>query len=322
MRDAWRWLLWIVTLALLPGVAMGQDIQQDVLPPFAPPSPLRFERFSLEDGLSQNSVLAMLQDRQGYLWFGTQDGLNRFDGYTFTAFKHDPDNTNSLSLNSILTLYEDDDGALWIGTWGGGLNRFDPHSNVWTRFRRDAADPASLCGDVVTALLADRDGALWIGTNDGGLCVLDRTTMSFTAYRHAADERRQHSQQRRRHVGAGSTMARCGLAPAALAPLAPVWIASTRRRASSPTSAPIRTIRPPSTATRLPPSSRRWMASCGWAPAASACPAPASPCSTRDGPGCALSAQQRTPTAWRTTPWWSSMRSRGHRLGWHMGRRR
>lgn len=188
-RLVWRCTWWalLATTLLLSAVQTTLAQAHTNTPPFTPAPPLIFERFSLEDGLSQNSVLAMLQDRQGYLWFGTQDGLNRFDGYTFTAFKHDPDNTNSLSLNSILTLYEDDDGALWIGTWGGGLNRFDPHSNVWTRFRRDAADPASLCGDVVTALLADRDGALWIGTNDGGLCVLDRTTMSFTAYRHAAD---------------------------------------------------------------------------------------------------------------------------------------
>ena len=180
--------LTLMILVHLSAPAFAQTDAAGVLPPFAPAAATQFEHFSLADGLSQNSVLAMLQDRQGYLWFGTQDGLNRFDGYTFTAFKHDPDNTNSLSLNSVLTLHEDDDGALWIGTWGGGLNRFDPHSNVWARFRHDAANPTSLCGDVVTALLEDRNGALWIGTNDGGLCVLDRTTMSFAPYRHAADD--------------------------------------------------------------------------------------------------------------------------------------
>lgn len=180
----WATCLWLFVVQM----ASAQTRPDEHVPPLTPALPLLFEHFSLADGLSQNSVLALIQDSQGYLWFGTQDGLNRFDGYAFTVFKHDPDNTNSLSLNSILALHEDADGALWIGTWGGGLNRFDPRSNVWTRFRHDAANPASLCGDVVTALLEDRTGALWIGTNDGGLCVLDRATLSFTTYRNAVDD--------------------------------------------------------------------------------------------------------------------------------------
>lgn len=179
-------MLIAVSLVFWPGLVAAQIDDAVNVPPFAPASPVRFERFSLEDGLSQNSVLAMLQDRQGFLWFGTQEGLNRYDGYTFTTFKHDPDDPNSLSMNSILALYEDREGILWIGTWGGGLNRFDPHSNVWTRYRRNDADPSSLCGDVITALLEDAAGLLWIGANDGGLCALDRATMTFTRYRHAA----------------------------------------------------------------------------------------------------------------------------------------
>jgi two-component system sensor histidine kinase ChiS len=118
----------------------------------------------------------MLQDSQGFIWIGTQDGLNRFDGYTFTVYKNDPDDANSLSLNSILSLHEDDDGALWVGTWGGGLNYFDVRSKLWTRYRHAPDDPASLCGDVVADLFEDSRGLLWIATNDGGLCALERTT--------------------------------------------------------------------------------------------------------------------------------------------------
>ncbi|MFO7631009.1 MAG: two-component regulator propeller domain-containing protein [Caldilinea sp.] len=177
------WLLALLAAILLSPRGVSAQASGDA-PPFAPPSPLRFEHLSLEDGLSQNSALAMVQDSQGYLWFGTQDGLNRYDGYSFTVFKNDPDDANSLSLNSILALYEDDDGTLWIGTWGGGLNRFDPYSNVWTRYRRNDAEPSSICGDVVTSLLEDKDGVLWIGTNDGGLCSLDRIALTFTHYRH------------------------------------------------------------------------------------------------------------------------------------------
>ena len=126
----------------------------------------------------------MLQDSQGFLWIGTQDGLNRFDGYNFTVFKNDPDDANSISLNSVLALHEDVDGTLWVGTWGGGLNHFDPRSNLWTRYRYAPDDPTGLCGDVVTDLLADSRGILWIATNDGGLCTLDRATGVFVRYQH------------------------------------------------------------------------------------------------------------------------------------------
>ena len=116
-------MLIAILLVFWPGLAAAQIDDAVNVPSFAPASPVRFERFSLEDGLSQNSVLAMLQDRQGFLWFGTQEGLNRYDGYTFTTFKHDPDDPNSLSMNSILALYEDREGILWNGTWRRRVQR-------------------------------------------------------------------------------------------------------------------------------------------------------------------------------------------------------
>ncbi|MCB9125801.1 MAG: GGDEF domain-containing protein [Caldilineaceae bacterium] len=181
----WRALCCALGLLLLSAGQMhARDGVAQEQPPFAPPTPARFERLGLEDGLSQNAVLAMLQDRHGFLWFGTQDGLNRYDGYTFVVYKNDPDDSNSLSLNSVLALHEDDDGTLWIGTWGGGLNHFDPQSNLWLRYRHDDADATSLCGDTVTALLDDGAGTLWVGTNEGGLCAFDRETRTFTPYRH------------------------------------------------------------------------------------------------------------------------------------------
>lgn len=189
LRRFAQWLLPVALLlvAVVAPVHAAVEAPPSAPPHFAPPSPLRFEHLALEDGLSQNSVLAMLQDSQGFLWFGTQDGLNRYDGYSFTVFKNDPDDPNSLSLNSILALHEDDDGVLWIGTWGGGLNRFDPYNRLWTRFRRNDADSGSLCGDVVTSILESERGSFWIGTNDGGVCQLDPTTLTFTRYRHQPD---------------------------------------------------------------------------------------------------------------------------------------
>jgi signal transduction histidine kinase/ligand-binding sensor domain-containing protein len=169
--------------------ALGANIvtaqaQAERMPPYAPPTSMRFETLSLEEGLSQNAVLDILQDHQGYLWVATQDGLNRYDGYSFTVYKHDPDDENSLSLNSVLQLYEDDDGMIWIGTWGGGLNRLDPQTDNITRFRHDPADPNSLSNDLVAAIWEDAHGYLWLGTMGGGLSRLDRSTGRFTNFRH------------------------------------------------------------------------------------------------------------------------------------------
>jgi len=91
------------------------------LPPslLAQNRPVKFERLSLEQGLSQSSVYCLLQDRQGFMWFGTQDGLNKYDGYRFTVYKHDVLDSNSLSNNCVNSIYEDRAGTLWIGTQDG-----------------------------------------------------------------------------------------------------------------------------------------------------------------------------------------------------------
>ena len=107
----------------------------------------RFERISLEQGLSQNTVRCILQDRRGFLWFGTEDGVNRYDGYEFRIFQTDPGNPNTLSGNFIRALHEDRNGIIWIGTNGSGLNRFDPATEQFTRFRSDGNDPNSISSD-------------------------------------------------------------------------------------------------------------------------------------------------------------------------------
>jgi hypothetical protein len=80
---------------------------------FSPGQHLRFERLSLEEGISQSTVFSMLQDSQGFMWFGTEDGLNKYDDYTFTVYKHDPEDPNSLGGNWIQAMLKDDSGALW-----------------------------------------------------------------------------------------------------------------------------------------------------------------------------------------------------------------
>ena len=141
---------------------------------FSPGQHLRFERISLEQGLSQSTVFTILQDSRGFMWFGTEDGLNKYDGYNFTVYKHDPEDPNSLAGNWIQALFEDDSGTLWIGSGEGGLSRYDRTADQFTHYRNDFQDPASLSDDDVTAIYQDREGVLWIGTGGGGLNRFDR----------------------------------------------------------------------------------------------------------------------------------------------------
>ncbi|MBZ0198631.1 MAG: hypothetical protein K8H86_02100, partial [Ignavibacteriaceae bacterium] len=97
-----------------------------------------FERITVTEGLSQNTVMSIVQDNYGFMWFGTQDGLNRFDGYNFKIFRNKYNVKNSLSNNYIWKVYEDEKGMLWIGTFGGGLNKYDPLKNLFTEFNADA----------------------------------------------------------------------------------------------------------------------------------------------------------------------------------------
>ncbi len=112
-------LITLITLFILPfsslALPMGKPASEVDLN-FAPGSIIRFEHLTSENGLSQNAGLDIFQDSRGYIWVGTQDGLNRYDGYTFKIYKHDPDDPTSISHNSILTIAEDESGALWIGT--------------------------------------------------------------------------------------------------------------------------------------------------------------------------------------------------------------
>ena len=148
--------------------------------------PVELEHLSLEEGLSQSIVEAILQDRRGFLWLATEDGLNRWDGHRFTVFRNVAGDERSLSYNDLKCLSEGRDGAIWVGTFEGGLNRFDPATGQVTRFRHDPADPSSLPANIVRAVLPDRDGRVWVGTQGGGLARLDPAKGTFERFRHDA----------------------------------------------------------------------------------------------------------------------------------------
>jgi ligand-binding sensor domain-containing protein/anti-sigma regulatory factor (Ser/Thr protein kinase) len=146
----------------------------------------------VHDGLSQSSVKCIIQDRKGYLWFGTANGLNRYDGYNFLVFTNDPRDSNTISDNGILSLYEDRIGNLWIGTSGGTLNKYDRKRGVFSRVNLnkqlkslfdfienyyDLPLPFSRNSDnSITAITEDKLGNLWIGTWGRGLIKYNPTT--------------------------------------------------------------------------------------------------------------------------------------------------
>jgi len=144
---------------------------------------VRFDQIGLNQGLSQSTVLAIVQDKQGFLWFGTQDGLNRYDGYTMKVFKHDPADSNSISDNVIWTLLCDSRGDLWIGTERGGLNRYVQAENKFYRYMRNGNDTNSLAENTVTLLYEDSRGTIWVGTRHKGLSVLNTSTGTFSRLR-------------------------------------------------------------------------------------------------------------------------------------------
>ncbi|WP_461093140.1 hybrid sensor histidine kinase/response regulator [Spirosoma gilvum] len=153
-------------------------------PAWAQHQPVRFTHLTTNDGLSQNTVTCILQDHRGYMWFGTQDGLNKFDGYTYTLYRNDPRNPSSIGHSYIHTLFEDRQGRLWVGTDDGGLSLFDPNTDGFTNFKYDPASKNSLSHNKVQAITQDVQGYLWIGTEGGGLNRFNPATGSFTQYTH------------------------------------------------------------------------------------------------------------------------------------------
>ncbi len=146
---------------------------------------IRFDRIPIEHGLSQGTVNCILQDRSGFMWFGTQDGLDRYDGLRFEALAHDPDDPVTLNDNWILALLEDaGSGDLWVGTQTGGLSRWQRKTGTFIHYRHDPEDPRSLAEDEVRAVAQNPDGTLWVGSGTVGLSHLDPATGVFEHYRH------------------------------------------------------------------------------------------------------------------------------------------
>lgn len=142
---------------------------------------LRFDHLRVEQGLSQGSISCILQDAKGYLWVGTDDGLNRFDGYQFIVFRPDPKHPHSLASNVVTALAEDRNGDIWIGTGGVGFQRMSPSTREFTTPSQTSSDRSTLAASVITALQVDRRQRIWIGTERDGLHVYDPSAQSLRA---------------------------------------------------------------------------------------------------------------------------------------------
>ncbi|WP_431215423.1 ligand-binding sensor domain-containing protein [Puia sp. P3] len=108
--------------------------------------------YRIGGGLSQSNVITVLQDRRGFMWFGTWDGLNRYDGYKMSVYRNDPNDSSSLSDNHILQLLEDSAGNIWVATADGGLNRFDRERDRFVHYRSNNRDPGSISDNSITSL--------------------------------------------------------------------------------------------------------------------------------------------------------------------------
>ncbi|HEX9171408.1 MAG TPA: two-component regulator propeller domain-containing protein, partial [Telluria sp.] len=146
----------------------------------AAPRSLRFEHLGLEQGLSHESVLNVLQDKRGFMWFGTQAGLNRFDGYRVTVFRNDPADPGSIVDNYVSASFEDAKGRLWFGT-KGGLTQYQQATGKFVRYMPLEAGRPLARNNSVTAIVGDA-GGLWLATGDG-LKRFDSDTGRFTVFR-------------------------------------------------------------------------------------------------------------------------------------------
>ncbi len=161
------WLLF----SFLPSIAFSQ----------APN--LKFKQISNEQGISNSFITSTYQDYRGFMWFGTLDGLNRYDGDSIKIYRHNDKDPSSLSDKVIRNIYEDHRHTLWVGT-ENGLSRFNPYQNNFTNYRHDPHNSNSIGGNTIANTYEDKKNNLWVGTVGGGLNLLDRANNHFSHFRH------------------------------------------------------------------------------------------------------------------------------------------
>ncbi len=160
------------------------------------PQEFEFFRINNEKGLPQSTIYSIKQSNDGFIWIATQEGLNKYDGYSFKVYNYNPRDSFSISNNNISIVYEDRKNNLWLGTWGGGLNRFDKKSEKFISYLNKPGDPNSISHNRVPIIYEDKEGTLWLGTAGGGLNSFDIKTGKFITYKYEKNNEKTLSNNR------------------------------------------------------------------------------------------------------------------------------
>lgn len=167
----------LIALVLFPGGPHG--LCQDPL------DQIKFEYINVNHGLSSGAVYSIRQDKKGFMWIGTDEGLNKYDGKTFTHYKYIPGKNEGMNAFMVYSVYVDDSGIIWAATRDGGLNRLDPVTGQFTHFMHDPSNPDSITSNIITEVTGDREGRLWLRFQNQGLDCFDPKTGIFKHYKHA-----------------------------------------------------------------------------------------------------------------------------------------
>ncbi len=148
---------------------------------------IQFGQITVDDGLSNSYVNCLLQDKTGFIWFGTDDGLNRFDGYEIKVYRNNPDDSSSISNNTIWSLWEDHSGYIWIGTKGSKLNRYDPYFDRFEHWDLDSNGTSEL---TISFIFEDSNSFIWIGTYRNGLYRFNQSQNKIDHWKNNSDSTR------------------------------------------------------------------------------------------------------------------------------------
>ena len=153
--------LFCAAFFLLQGVVYAQ----------LPKQTFKFDHLGISEGLSQSTVYCIIQDGDGFIWLGTEEGLNRYDGQNVRVYRADPSRPECLPVDYICCLYIDSREQMWIGTGGGGLVLYDRMKDCFTSFVNDSEDSNSLCQNDVWDVCEDHRHRIWIATGNGLDCL-------------------------------------------------------------------------------------------------------------------------------------------------------
>ena len=159
---------------------------------------VKFGRITTKDGLSHNVVTSVIQDGRGFMWFATQDGLNRYDGYNFIRYKPNPFDSVSLTNNRITALVYDPRGLIWVGT-SAGLNIYNIENKTFVSLASVAGASLSASKLYVQALCRDSIGYVWVGTRDGGLTriSINNNNLQSIQVKHYSHKNKNDKKQQR-----------------------------------------------------------------------------------------------------------------------------